>query len=225
MITLGAFRFDIVADYAPMLLKGALTTLEITLISVGLGTLVGLFVSLLRLAKLKPLSILGAIYVDFFRGTPLLVQIFMFHFAILPLIGNFPVMVSGLVGLTLNSAAYVAEIFRAGIQSIDRGQMEASRSLGMTHVQAMRYIIVPQAFKRVIPALGNEFIAMLKDSSLVSVIALQELAMTGTIISGRTYRAFEAWISVAVLYLVMTMILSRFVSYLERRFGRSDIRS
>lgn len=221
----GVFRYDIIADYAPMLIKGAFTTLQITLISVALGTFLGLLISLLTISKLKPLNIIGAIYVDFFRGTPLLVQILMFHFAVLPLIGDFSAMISGLVALTLNSAAYVAEIFRAGIQSIDRGQMEAARSLGMTHGQAMRHIIIPQAFKRVIPALGNEFIAMLKDSSLVSIIALQELAMTGTLISGRTFRPFEAWLAVALLYLIMTMMLSRFVAYLERRFGRSDIRS
>ena len=225
MITFGAFRYDIIIDYGPMLLKGAVVTLELTVISVGIGTLIGLMVSLLRLSKNKLVSFIGAVYVDFFRGTPLLVQIFMFHFAILPAIGDFPVMVSGLVALSLNSGAYIAEIFRAGIQSIDRGQMEASRSLGMTHVQAMRYIIIPQAFKRVIPPLGNELIAMLKDSSLVSVISLQELAMTGTIISGRTYRPIEAWVAVAVLYLVMTMLLSRLVAYMERRYGKSDIRT
>lgn len=225
MIIFGAFRYDIVVDYAPMLLKGALTTLEITLISVSFGTLLGLLISLLTLSKNRLIKILGTIYVDFFRGTPLLVQIFMFHFAIMPLIGDFSAMVSGLVALTLNSAAYVAEIFRAGIQSIEKGQMEAARSLGMTHGQAMRHIIIPQAFKIVIPALGNEFIAMLKDSSLVSVIALQELAMTGTLIAGSTYRAFEAYIPVAMLYLSMTLMLSRFVTYLERRFGKSDIRS
>lgn len=227
MLVIGAVRLDIIANYGPMLLKGAGTTLEITLISVTIGTLLGLFISLLRLSSNKFLSTIGLVYVDLFRGTPLLVQILLINFAVLPSIlgGDFPSIVSGLVALSLNSAAYVAEIFRAGIQSIDRGQMEAARSLGMTHGQAMRYIIIPQAFKRVIPPLGNEFIAMLKDSSLVSVIALQELAMTGTLIAGRTYRAYEAYISVAILYLIMTMILSRFVAYMERRFGKSDIRA
>ncbi len=228
MISLGVIRWDIIVDYMPMLLKvGVLTTLKLTVFSVGVGTVLGLFISLLRLSSWKPFSVIGVVYVDFFRGTPLLVQIFMFHFAILPAIipGAFPSIISGLVALTLNSAAYIAEIFRAGIQSIDRGQMEAARSLGMTYPQAMRYVIIPQAFKRVIPALGNEFIAMLKDSSLVSVISVQELAMTGTLMSNRTYRPFEPWITVAILYLIMTMILSRFVAYLERRFGKGDIRA
>jgi len=222
----GTVRWDIITDYAPMLIKiGALTTLQLTIISVSVGTLLGLFISLQRLSSIKLLSFLSAVYIDVFRGTPLLVQILIIHFGVLPLIGRFPNIVSGYVALSLNSAAYVAEIFRAGIQSIDRGQMEAARSLGMSYGQAMRYIIIPQAFKRVIPALGNEFIAMLKDSSLVSVIAVQELAMTGTIINGRTTRAFEAYIPVAFIYLIMTMALSQFVAYLERRFGKSDIRA
>ena len=224
---LGIIRWDIITDYAPMLFKiGLLTTLKLTVVAVGVGTVLGLFISLMRLSTSKTISFIGAVYVDFFRGTPLLLQILMFNYAIMPIFAKgVPSIVNGLVALSLNSAAYIAEIFRAGIQSIDRGQMEAARSLGMTHGQAMRFIIIPQAFKRVIPALGNEFIAMLKDSSLVSVIAVQELAMTGTLISGRTSRAFEAYIPVAVLYLMLTMVLSQFVAYLERRFGKSDIRA
>lgn len=226
MVTIGTVRFDIIIEYLPMMFKiGVKTTIELTVISVSVGTLLGLIMSILRLSKFKVLSIASAVYVDFFRGTPLLVQIFMFNFAIMPAIGINSNMISGLVALSLNSGAYIAEIFRAGIQSIERGQMEASRSLGMTYGQAMRYIIIPQAFKRVLPALGNEFIAMLKDSSLVSVISIQELAMTGSMISGSTARPFEAWIPVAILYLIMTMILSRFVAYLERRFGKGDIRA
>lgn len=225
-MTIGAIRFDIIVDYLPMIFKiGVKTTVQLTVISVSMGTLLGLLFSILRISKSKLLSFLSAVYVDFFRGTPLLVQILMFNFAIMPAIGVSSSLAAGLVALSLNSGAYIAEIFRAGIQSIDRGQMEASRSLGMTYGQAMRHIIVPQAVKRVLPALGNEFIAMLKDSSLVSAIAVQELAMTGSLISGRTARPFEAWIPIAILYLFMTMLLSRFVAYLERRFGKSDIRA
>jgi glutamine transport system permease protein len=225
MLTLGAIRFDIIVDYGPMFLKGALLTLELTVVAVSVGTFFGLFLSLLTLSSFKPAYWFGKVYVDLFRGTPLLVQIFIFHYAVLPAIGDFPTIVSGFVALSLNSGAYIAEIFRAGIQSIDRGQMEASRSLGMTYAQAMRHIIIPQAFKRVIPPLGNEFIAMLKDSSLVSAIALQELAMTGTIVMGTTTRVWESLLPVAVLYLVMTLLLSQLVYYLERRLGKSDIRA
>ncbi|MBF1682739.1 MAG: amino acid ABC transporter permease, partial [Selenomonas artemidis] len=122
----------------------------------------------------------------------------------------------------INSGAYVAEIFRAGIQSVDAGQMEAGRSLGMTWIQTMRYIIVPQAFKRVIPPLGNEFIAMLKDSSLVSVIGFEELTRRGQLIIAKTYGSMEIWLSVAVIYLAMTLTISRLVAYLERRYRVND---
>ena len=120
--------------------------------------------------------------------------------------------------------AYIAEIFRAGIQSIDRGQSEAARSLGMTHTQALRYVILPQAFKRVIPPLGNEFIALLKDSSLLSIIAIQELFYTGKIIVGRTYQPLPMYTAVALYYLVMTQLIAQWVAYMERRLGKNDIR-
>ena len=119
----------------------------------------------------------------------------------------------------INSGAYVAEIFRAGIQSIDKGQMEAGRSLGMTWIQTMRFIIVPQAFKRVIPPLGNEFIALLKDSSLVSVIGFEELTRRGQLIIAKTYGSLEIWLSVAIIYLIMTLTISRFVAFLEKKFN------
>lgn len=226
MITFGLIRWDIISDYMPMLVKiGVKTTFELTVVAVSVGTLLGLILSLMRLSHFRLFSLVSKVYIDFFRGTPLLVQILFIHFAVLPTIGSFPNIVSGFVALSLNSGAYIAEIFRAGIQSIDRGQMEAARSLGMSYAQAMRYIIIPQAIKRVLPALGNEFIAMLKDSSLVSVIAVQELAMTGSLINGRTARPFEAYGPVAIMYLILTMILSQFVAYLERRFGKSDIRA
>ena len=122
----------------------------------------------------------------------------------------------------LNSGAYVAEIFRSGIQSIDRGQMEAGRSLGMTWGQTMRYIVVPQAFKRVIPQLGNEFIALLKDSSLVSVIGFEELTRRGQLIIAKTYASVEIWTCVAIIYLVMTLTISRFVAFLEWRYKKDD---
>ena len=120
----------------------------------------------------------------------------------------------------INSGAYVAEIFRAGIQSIDRGQMEAGRSLGMTWIQTMRFVIIPQAFKRVIPPLGNEFIALLKDSSLVSVIGFEELTRRGQLIIAKTYGSLEIWLSVAIIYLIMTLTISRFVAYLEKKFNK-----
>ncbi len=217
------FNFDLVVNSFPLLLVGAGVTIKITALSVALGVVIGLFVGIARISRLRILRILAAVYVDFFRGTPLLVQIFLVYFA-LPVITGQRVdpFVAAIGSCGINSGAYVAEIFRAGIQSIDKGQMEAGRSLGMTWVQTMRYIIVPQAFKRVIPPLGNEFIALLKDSSLVSVIGFEELTRRGQLIIAKTYGSLEIWISVAVIYLAMTLTISRFVAYLERRYKTDD---
>ena len=217
------FNFDLVVNSFPLLLVGAGVTIKITALSVALGVVIGLFVGIARISRIKILRVLAAIYVDFFRGTPLLVQIFLVYFA-LPVITGQRVdpFVAAIGSCGINSGAYVAEIFRAGIQSIDKGQMEAGRSLGMTWVQTMRYIIVPQAFKRVIPPLGNEFIALLKDSSLVSVIGFEELTRRGQLIIAKTYGSLEIWISVAVIYLALTLTISRFVAYLERRYKTDD---
>lgn len=217
------FNFDLVVNSFPLLLVGAGVTIKITALSVALGVVIGLFVGIARISRIKLLRVLAAIYVDFFRGTPLLVQIFLVYFA-LPVITGQRVdpFVAAIGSCGINSGAYVAEIFRAGIQSIDKGQMEAGRSLGMTWGQTMRYIIVPQAFKRVIPPLGNEFIALLKDSSLVSVIGFEELTRRGQLIIAKTYGSLEIWLSVAVIYLAMTLTISRFVAYLERRYKTDD---
>lgn len=158
-------------------------------------------------------------YVDFIRGTPLLVQIFLVYFALPGIIGHrVDPYFAAISACSINSGAYIAEIFRAGIQSIDKGQMEAGRSLGMSWAQTMRYVIMPQAFKRIIPPLGNEFIAMLKDSSLVSVIGFEELTRRGQLIIARTYASFEIWMAVAVIYLIMTFTVARLVGMLERRY-------
>ena len=216
-------------DSIPILNKAALLTLELTAGAVAIGVVIGLFMALARLSKFKPVRA-GAIgYIDFFRGTPLLVQIYLVYFLVpkflhwetLP--GNYQY-IAGVLAMGLNSGAYIAEIFRAGIQSIDRGQSEAARSLGMTHSQALRYVILPQAFKRVIPPLGNEFIALLKDSSLLSIIAIQELFYSAKIIAGRTYQPIPMYIAAALYYLVMTQLISQWVSYMERRLGKNDIR-
>ena len=162
------FRFDIIVNAFPLLIEGAIFTIQITVLSVALGIVIGLFVGIGRISSIKVIRYLSAIYVDFLRGTPLLVQIFLIYFALPVVTGiNMNPFVAAITACSINSGAYVAEIFRAGIQSIDDGQMEAGRSLGLSWVQTMRYIIIPQAFKRVIPPLGNEFIALLKDSSLV----------------------------------------------------------
>ena len=218
-----SFNFDLVVNSFPLLLLGAGVTIKITAMSVAVGVIIGLFVGIARICRVRPLEWLAAVYVDFFRGTPLLVQIFLVYFALPVITGQrIDPYIAAIGACGINSGAYVAEIFRAGIQSIDNGQMEAGRSLGMTWGQTMRYIIVPQAFKRVIPPLGNEFIALLKDSSLVSVIGFEELTRRGQLIIAKTYGSLEIWISVAIVYLVMTLTISRFVAYLEKRFATDD---
>ena len=212
------FDMNLVVNSFPLLLIGAGVTIQITVLSTAIGFVIGLVVGVARISHLRPLRLLAEVYVEFFRGTPLLVQIFLFYFALPVITGQrIDPFIAAISACGINSGAYVAEIFRAGIQSVDEGQMEAGRSLGMTWLQTMRYIIVPQAFKRVIPPLGNEFIAMLKDSSLVSVIGFEELTRRGQLIIAKTYGSFEIWLSVAVIYLVMTLPISRFVAYLARR--------
>ncbi len=206
----------------PLLLAGAGITIEISALSVGLGLLIGIVVGVCRVCLNKPLRCFAAFYVEIIRGTPLLVQIFVVYFALPMLTGSrVDPFIAAIAACSINSGAYVAEIFRGGIQSIDMGQMEAGRSLGLTWSQTMRFIILPQAFKRSIPPLGNEFIAMLKDSSLVSVIGFEELTRRGQLIIARTYASLEIWTAVAFIYLVMTFTISRFVAYLERRY-RND---
>ena len=215
--------FSVVFKVLPLLLEGAAVTIEITALSVGFGFIIGMLVGVARLAKMRPLKWLAMIYIDFIRGTPLLVQIFLIYFA-LPMITGTRIdpFFAAITACSINSGAYIAEIFRAGIQSIDKGQIEAGRSLGLNWFQTMRYVVMPQALKRVIPPLGNEFIAMLKDSSLVSVIGFEELTRRGQLIIAKTYSSFEIWMAVAILYLIMTLTISRLVAYLERRYNVDD---
>lgn len=210
---------DLMVNSFPLLVVGAGITIQITAISVGLGLIIGMFVGIARISQVKLLRALAAVYIDFLRGTPLLVQIFLIYFALPVVLGQrVDPFLAAITACGINSGAYIAEIFRAGIQAIDAGQMEAGRSLGMTWPQTMRHIIVPQAFKNIIPPLGNEFIALLKDSSLVSVIGFEELTRRGQLIIARTYGSLEIWICVAIIYLVMTLTISRLVAYLEKRF-------
>ncbi|NLN16555.1 MAG: amino acid ABC transporter permease [Firmicutes bacterium] len=212
------FRWDILFRSLPYLWEGAQMTIRLTTTAVGIGFVIGTLLGMARICQYKPLRTLAAVYIDFIRGTPLLVQIFLVYMG-LPQLLSFPMprLTAAILALSLNSGAYVAEIVRAGIQSIDLGQTEAALSLGCSNAQVMRYIILPQAFKRIIPPLGNEFIAMLKDSSLVSVIALEELVRRANIVITRTYRPFEIWLGVAFMYLIMTIAISRLVAYMERK--------
>lgn len=200
-----------------MLLTGAKLTVQLTSIAVFFGIILGTLTGMARISK-GPLRFLAAAYIDVIRGTPLLVQTFLIFYGLPSLIQRpIPAYFAAVLALSINSGAYVGEIVRSGIQSIDKGQWEAASSLGLSGPQTMLRIILPQAFRRILPPLGNEFIALLKDSSLVSVIALEELVRKGQIIIGRTFRPFEVWLAVALIFFVMTFTVSRFVDLLERR--------
>ena len=218
-----SFDFSLIWNSLPLLLAGAGVTIEITAIAVGLGFIFGLITSVCRLSGVKTLQVIAVCYVNIIRGTPMLVQIFLIYFALPMVIGErINPFVAAVAACSINSGAYVSEIFRAGIQSVDKGQMEAGRSLGLSWMQTMRYVIMPQAFKHVIPPLANEFISMTKETSLVSVIGFEELTRRGQLIIAKTYGSFEIWLTVAAIYLVMTLTIARLVSYLERRFATDD---
>lgn len=181
-----SFDFSLIWNSLPLLLAGAGVTIEITAIAVGLGFIFGLITSVCRLSGVKVLQVIAVCYVNIIRGTPMLVQIFLIYFALPMVIGErINPFVAAVAACSINSGAYVSEIFRAGIQSVDKGQMEAGRSLGLSWMQTMRYVILPQAFKHVIPPLGNEFISMTKETSLVSVIGFEELTRRGSSSSPR----------------------------------------
>lgn len=210
--------FELIEQSLPYLIQGALITIEITLMAVGIGFFIGLFAGIARICRIKALRIIATIYADCIRGTPLLVQIFLIYFA-LPMLIHTQInpFVAAVTACAINSGAYVSEIFRAGIQAIDQGQFEAGRSLGLSWWQTMYYIILPQAFHNILPPLGNEFITMLKDSSLVSIIGFEELTRRGQLIIAQTYASFEIWMTVAALYLIMTLAIAKFVSFMEHK--------
>lgn len=221
-------------------------TLALTGVGILGGTFLGLLLGLGKIALVEqgpwrwPVFIFirwpSQIYITFFRGTPLFVQILLIHFAVMPLLihpesglliqgdqatylkQEYGAFISGALALVLNSAAYIAEIFRAGIQSVDRGQFEAARSLGLSYFQMMKAVIVPQAVRRMLPPLGNEAITLLKDSSLVSAIGLAELAYAARTAAGAYARYWEPYLFISLLYLMLTMILASGVSFLERKY-------
>ena len=203
------------------LMTGLWTTLWLSAGASVLALIIGLFTGLARISKNYTLRGLSAIYVEFIRGTPLLVQIFIAYFFI-GTVFDLSRNVAGMGALAIFAGAYVAEIVRAGIQSIPKGQMAAARSLGMSLVQAMTYIILPQAFKRILPPLSGQFISLIKDSSLVSVIAITDLTKSGREIITSTFATFEIWLTVAAMYLIVTSVLSQLVFYMERRLAVSD---
>lgn len=205
-------------DNLQLLLKGAATTLQLTLLAISIGISLGTLVGLGRTSPWKPLRTASTVWVEVLRGTPLMVQLLLIVYGIPQQFGiQVNEFSAAVFAFGINSSAYVGEVVRAGIQSLDKGQMEAARSLGMSYGQAMRKVILPQAFTRVIPPLVNESASLLKETSVVAMVALTDLIRSGQLIASRTYRPFPAYLSVAVLYLTMTFVLSRVAGVLERR--------
>ena len=211
------FDFRLIVDSVPFLLKGAVYTVQVSVLAIVFGLVLGWALGLIAVSGVRWLRALAWAYVQFIRGTPLLVQIFLIYFG-LPVLGiNIPAFWSGVIALGLNSGGFQAEIVRAGIESIDRGQTEAARSIGMSAFQTLLLILVPQTIRRVIPPLTNELITLTKSSSLLSAIAVLELTHAGQAIIARTFAPFEIYAAVAVFYLLLIAVLSRGSALLERR--------
>lgn len=225
-----ALDFSFISEYGSYYGHGALTTVKLAFFTVIFGVLIGMLLSLLRLSSNVVLRFLATAYVEIIRGTPFLVQLFIIYFS-LPLglewicvklglpadLLEMSDFVAGVVTLSINSAAYVAEIFRAGIQAVDKGQMEAARSIGMPRWMAMVHIILPQAVRNILPALGNEFVVIIKESSQVMVIGIADLMYNTNLIRGATYISFEPLLVAAAIYFSLTFPLSKLLGYIERR--------
>lgn len=213
-----AIRWDVIREALPAMVRGAKITLKITLLTLLFGVPGGLLVALGRISRFPILRWLMVAYIEVVRGTPLLMQIYVIYFVLPALKIDFQPEAAGVLALSLNAAAYIAEIFRAGIESIDSGQMEAARSLGMDYLGAMRWVILPQTFRRVLPPLTNEAIALLKDSSLVSVVAVAELMREGKEIATNSGSATTVYLAIAVIYLALTLPLTYLARRLELRW-------
>jgi len=212
-------RVDVITSAFPILLEGLKVTLYIFVIAIILGFIIGLAVALLRLAPLKILNWVAKIYVDAIRGTPFIVQLFFIYFGINSLqIISLNNTTAGIITVAINAGAYFSEIIRAGIQSIDKGQTEAARSIGLTSVQSMRFVVLPQAFRRMLPTITNQSIISLKDTSLLSVIGIADLTQQGQIQASATFEAFKIWLIVGVIYFVVIYLLTILANFVERRF-------
>lgn len=212
-------KVDIIVSALPLLLKGLQVTLYIFLIAILLGFLIGLVVALLRLAPLKILNWIAKAYVDAIRGTPFIVQLFFIYFGINSLqFISLNSTTAGIITVAINAGAYFSEIIRAGIQSIDKGQTEAARSIGFTSAQTMRYIVLPQAFRRMLPTITNQSIISLKDTSLLSVIGIADLTQQGQIQASATFEAFKIWLAVGIIYFIIIYLLTLLANFVERRF-------
>ena len=216
-------NLDFIIEYKMFYISGVQNTLLLAIFAVFFGVILGIILALMKLSKKMVLRGIASAYIEFLRGTPVIVQIYIVFYGFTYFVPfDFPDMVWGVVALSLNSGAYVAEIIRAGIKAVDKGQMEAARSIGMPHNMGMRYIVIPQAFKNILPALGNEFIVVVKESAIVSVVGITELMYRADTIRGITYRPFAPLMVAALIYFIITFTLSRLLGIVERRMSASD---
>lgn len=229
-------NFSFLNRYWSFYLIGAKNTVLLALIAVVIGAALGLLLAICRISKSRLLRFVSTAYVEFVRGTPLLVQLFIIYYGLqavgirfpdIPVMTaildiNFSDFMSGVITMGLNSAAYVCEIFRSGIQSVDKGQMEAGRSLGLSYGQTLQKIIVPQAIRNVLPALGNEFVVVIKESSIVSIIGIADLMYKANTVRGNTFQPFEPLLVSALVYFLLTFTLSKLLAYIEKRMRNHD---
>lgn len=214
--------FNLLVEHREGYFLGFLTTIEASVLGLVGSFIIGVIIAVFRIAPSRFLNGIGTVYVEFIRNIPLLIIVFFFY-AGLPALGiNLNGFASGTLGLSVYTGAFIAEAIRAGIQSISKGQMEAARSTGLTYLQAMRFVILPQAVKMVLPPLGNQFLNLVKNSSILGVVAGADLMYQADLINSDTFDVFSTYIFVGIFYLILTIPLSLFVGYLERRWARSS---
>jgi polar amino acid transport system permease protein len=229
-------NFTFLSKYWTYYLIGAKNTILLALLAVVIGVLIGMLLAIGRVGKNRALKFLATAYVEFIRGTPLLVQLFIIYYG-LQAIGirfpdspiasrilgiNFADFMAGVITMGINSGAYVCEIFRAGIQSIDKGQTEAARSLGLSQARTLIYVVIPQAIRNVLPALGNEFVVVIKESSIVSIIGIADLMYKANTVRGNTFQPFEPLLVAALVYFLLTFPLSKLLARIEKRMREND---
>jgi len=214
---------DLIAQVLPYLLRGAVMTILLTVVSMALALLAGMVLALMRLSRNRKFNLISGAYIEGIRGTPLLVQLFIIYYG-LPQYGiRLDAFTAGVLGLSMNYSAYLAEVYRAGILAIDRGQWEAGGSIGLSRTSLLRYIILPQAVRILLPPVGNYFISMLKDSALVSTISIIELMRAAQLRVAITFRAMDIYLLVALIYFLMSYPIALFIRYYERKASRGHV--
>jgi putative glutamine transport system permease protein len=214
-------NFDILFDYRSQYLTGFWNTIQASLLGLVGSFLIGVIIAVFTISSYRPLALVGRAYVEFIRNIPLLITVFIFYAGLPAFHINLSGFLSGTIGLAVYTSAFIAEAIRAGIQSVPKGQMEAARSTGMTYVQAMRYVVLPQAIKIVLPPLGNQFLNLVKNSSILGVVAGADLMYQADLINSETFDVFSTYIFVGMFYLLLTVPLSLLVGYMEKRWSRA----